>query len=101
MDVCVNKVPGINRDTLQRVVESTVDAVIQESEEDPVLRLLRRRLMEYITEVSLTRKPALPKGFELVQEQVVKCGETFLKLVDFNRRVYGPHYAKILKEMSS
>ena len=100
VDLCVTKVPGVNKETLQRVVESTVDGVIQESEEDPVLNLLKRRLTGYITEMSLNRKPALPKGFELVKDQVVKCGGTYLKLVDFNRRVYGPYYAKILKEIS-
>ena len=101
VDLCVSKVPGVDRVTLQRVVESTLNAVIVESEEDPVLNLLRQRVRDYLTAVSLNRKPALPKGFELVREQVVKCGETYLKLVDFNRRVYGPYYAKILKEISS
>ena len=66
-----------------------------------MLCLLRKRLLEYLTDVALNKKPQLPRGFDTMAGQVAKQGEVYLKLVDYNRRVYGPFYARIIKEMSS
>ena len=66
---------------------------------DPVMGLLRKRAAQYLTDASLNKKVPVPKGFDLTQERLVKIGADFDRIVDFNRKAYGSHYAAILKEL--
>ena len=105
VEICSCKVPGMEETLLHRVVTDTLKCVLSQTDTatspDAVVKLLHSRITGYLTQISLNRKVAVPKGFELVAEDAEKCARRFAQLVDFNRRVYGPFYARILKEFES
>ena len=104
VEVCCGKVPGMEEALLRRVINDSLQSILASSQmtsQDAVVKLLHSRLTGYLTQASLNRKVTVPKGFQLVAADVEKCARSFAKLVDFNRRVYGPFYARILQEIGS
>jgi len=43
--------------------------------------------------------PPVPPGLGLIQQELMGLGVSFVNLVNFNKKVYGPFYASILKNL--
>ena len=49
--------------------------------------------------VPRSRPDAVPAGLTAVQPELASLATRFMALVDFNRRVYGPFYSRVLKKL--
>lgn len=43
--------------------------------------------------------PTLPGGLSVIQPEMELVGSQFASIVEFNKQVYGPFYANILKKL--
>ena len=100
-DMTAKKEPKADVTQIRRIVGSAVSAVINEDESDPLYNILVNRLKKLFTQISLNQKPDPIKGFDMVLDEIIGQAKTFARIVDFNRKVYGPYYARILREAST
>ncbi|XP_059894746.1 T-complex protein 11-like protein 2 [Gadus macrocephalus] len=87
---------------LQATLTGQVLSVVQEG--NPIRSLVEERVRQYF--LSLLSAPAprsclatVPAGLTPVRPELASLAGRFMALVDFNRRVYGPFYSRVLKKL--
>jgi len=90
-DLCIAKLGGGTQSNMEKVIEEAID------NSGTVYKLFEKRLMDFMADCSQNKRPPLPKGFDPLVDEVRKCVLSYTQLVNYNRRVYGPFYAEILR----
>lgn len=72
--------------------------------ENTVYKLLFARYIEFLQNILTKRTQApvkLPQGMSLVEKDLLEVTGQFLKLVTFNKNVFGNHYGEIIQSLST
>ncbi|KAK2892768.1 hypothetical protein Q8A67_012756 [Cirrhinus molitorella] len=87
---------------LQETLKGQICDITQEN--NPIRTLVEGRLQQYFRVVlastnSHKTPPPVPPGLGLIQPELTALGLNFVNLVNFNKKVYGPFYVSILKNL--
>ncbi|CAL8318792.1 unnamed protein product [Lota lota] len=87
---------------LQATLTGQVCSIIQE--ENPIRTLVEERVRQYFLSLISAPKPLarldqVPAGLTAIKPELSSLAARFMALVDYNRRVYGPFYSRILKKL--
>uniref|UniRef100_A0A673JP86 T-complex protein 11-like protein 2 n=1 Tax=Sinocyclocheilus rhinocerous TaxID=307959 RepID=A0A673JP86_9TELE len=87
---------------LQETLKGQICDITQEN--NPIRTLVEGRVQQYFRVVlastnSHRTPPPVPPGLGLIQPELMGLGVSFVNLVNFNKKVYGPFYVSILKNL--
>ncbi|XP_056091740.1 T-complex protein 11-like protein 2 [Rhinichthys klamathensis goyatoka] len=87
---------------LQATLKGQICDITQEN--NPIRTLVEGRVHQYFRVVlastnSHRTPPPVPPGLGLIQQELMGLGVSFVNLVNFNKKVYGPFYVSILKNL--
>ncbi|KAM9327683.1 T-complex protein 11-like protein 2 [Pholidichthys leucotaenia] len=87
---------------LQATLTGQICSISQK--ENPVRTLVEDRVKQYFTMLICDLKPQskldqVPAGLTAIKPELVLIGTKFISLVNYNRAVYGPFYADILRKL--
>ncbi|RXN17741.1 T-complex 11 2 [Labeo rohita] len=87
---------------LQETLKGQICDITQEN--NPIRTLVEGRVQQYFRVVlastnSHRTPPPVPPGLGLIQPELMGLGVNFVNLVNFNKKVYGPFYVSILKNL--
>lgn len=73
-------------------------------EDNPIRTLVEDRVQQYFMALIRDPKPQLkveevPAGLEAIKPELAALGARFISLVNFNKSVYGPFYADIIRKL--
>ncbi|OXB69301.1 hypothetical protein ASZ78_015701, partial [Callipepla squamata] len=93
--------PTLNAE-MQNNLMGQIASIVEEN--NPVSSLIDKRIqlfMKSLLALPSFRKcmPALPGGLSVIQAEMELVGSQFASIVEFNKQVYGPFYANILKKL--
>ncbi|XP_052524567.1 T-complex protein 11-like protein 2 isoform X2 [Tympanuchus pallidicinctus] len=93
--------PTLNAE-MQNNLMGQITSIVEEN--NPVSSLIDKRIqlfMKSLLALPSFRKcmPALPGGLSVIQPEMELVGSQFASIVEFNKQVYGPFYANILKKL--
>ncbi|TRY56492.1 hypothetical protein DNTS_008782 [Danionella cerebrum] len=87
---------------LQATLKGQICDIVQEN--NPVRTLVEGRVQQYfrlvLSSSTAHRTPVpVPPGLTLIQPELTALGLSYINLVNFNKKVYGPFYVSILKSL--
>ncbi|XP_013859666.1 T-complex protein 11-like protein 2 [Austrofundulus limnaeus] len=87
---------------LQATLTGQICSISQK--DNPIRTLVEDRVQQYFMGILSDPKPQVkleevPAGLAAVKPELVLIGKTFLSLVNYNRAVYGPFYANIIRKL--
>ncbi|XDV24996.1 hypothetical protein PO909_029003 [Leuciscus waleckii] len=87
---------------LQATLKGQICDITQEN--NPIRTLVEGRVQQFFRMVlastnSHRTPPPVPPGLGLIQQELMGLGVSFVNLVNFNKKVYGPFYLSILKNL--
>ncbi|XP_072208602.1 T-complex protein 11-like protein 2 isoform X2 [Excalfactoria chinensis] len=93
--------PTLNTE-MQNNLMGQITSIVEEN--NPVSSLIDKRIqlfMKSLLALPSFQKcmPTLPGGLSVIQPEMELVGSQFASIVEFNKQVYGPFYANILKKL--
>ncbi|CAL8242105.1 unnamed protein product [Merluccius merluccius] len=87
---------------LQATLTGQICSIVQEG--NPIRTLVEERIRQYFMTLISAPKPMakldqVPAGLTAIKPELASLGTRFMVLVEYNRRVYGPFYSRILKKL--
>ncbi|TKS90791.1 T-complex protein 11-like protein 2 [Collichthys lucidus] len=87
---------------LQATLTGQICSIVQK--DNPIRTLVEDRVQQYFMALICDPKPQVkfeqvPAGLTAVKPEMALLGEKFISLVNYNRTVYGPFYADIIRKL--